>query len=247
MKLLENKTALITGASRGIGRKHALLFADEGANIIFTDLRANDDSESLLAELRAKGVRADFMASNASDFAQAQEVASWVAEHYGRLDVLVNNAGITRDGLLVRMDEAAWDAVLGINLKGVFLMTKAAAKSMMRARSGAIVNVASIVGITGNPGQANYTASKGGVIALTKTCAKELGARGIRVNAVAPGFIHTAMTDALKPELREAMLKTIPLARAGEPEDVAAVVAFLAGPDAAYVSGQTIPVCGGMI
>jgi 3-oxoacyl-[acyl-carrier protein] reductase len=246
MGKLDGQIALVTGAARGIGQAIALRLAADGADLALADVKAEwlDDTA---AKVRALGRRAEVFAVDVSDGAAVEAGVAAVVAAFGRLDILVNNAGITRDGLLVRMDEASWDAVLGINLKGVFLMTKAAAKTMMRARSGAIVNVASIVGITGNPGQANYTASKGGVIALTKTCAKELGARGIRVNAVAPGFIHTAMTDALKPEIREAMLKTIPLARAGEPEDVAAVVAFLAGPDAAYVSGQTIPVCGGMI
>ncbi|MBR6021713.1 MAG: 3-oxoacyl-[Kiritimatiellae bacterium] len=243
---LTGKIALVTGAARGIGQAIALRLAADGADVALADLKQEwlDDTAG---KIRALGRRAECFAVDVSDGAAVAAAVDAAVAAFGKLDILVNNAGITRDGLLVRMDEASWDAVLGINLKGVFLMTKAAARHMMKARSGAIVNVASIVGITGNPGQANYTASKGGVIALTKTCAKELGARGIRVNAVAPGFIHTAMTDALKPELREAMLKTIPLARAGEPEDVAAVVAFLAGPDAAYVSGQTIPVCGGMI
>jgi 3-oxoacyl-[acyl-carrier protein] reductase len=246
MGKLDGQIALVTGAARGIGQAIALRLAQDGADLALADVKA-EWLEDTAAKVRALGRRAECFAVDVSDGAAVEAGVAAVVAAFGKLDILVNNAGITRDGLLVRMDEASWDAVLGINLKGVFLMTKAAAKTMMRARSGAIVNVASIVGITGNPGQANYTASKGGVIALTKTCAKELGARGIRVNAVAPGFIHTAMTDALKPELREAMLKTIPLARAGEPEDVAAVVAFLAGPDAAYVSGQTIPVCGGMI
>ena len=246
MSNFEGKIALVTGAARGIGQAIALRLAADGADLALVDLNAEwlaDTAE----KARALGRRAECFAVNVANAESVEAGVAAALAAYGRIDVLVNNAGITRDGLLVRMEESAWDAVIDINLKGVFLMTKAVAKSMMRARSGAIVNVASIVGITGNPGQANYTASKGGVIALTKTSAKELGARGIRVNAVAPGFIHTAMTDALKPELREAMLKTIPLARAGEPEDVAAAVAFLAGPDAAYVSGQTLAVCGGMI
>ena len=243
---LTGKIALVTGAARGIGQAIALRLAADGADLALVDLKAEWLAETA-DKARALGRRAECYAVDVSDGASVAAGVDAAVAAFGKIDILVNNAGITRDGLLVRMEESAWDAVLGINLKGVFLMTKAAAKYMMKARSGSIVNVASIVGITGNPGQANYTASKGGVIALTKTCAKELGARGIRCNAVAPGFIHTAMTDALKPELREAMLKTIPLARAGEPEDVAAVVAFLAGPDAAYVSGQTLPVCGGMI
>jgi len=246
MGKLDGKTALVTGAARGIGQAIALRLAADGADLVLADLKT-EWLEETSAKAKALGRRVETVAVDVSDGAAVDAAVGAALAAFGKIDVLVNNAGITRDGLLVRMDEASWDAVLGINLKGVFLMTKAVAKAMMRARSGAIVNVASVVGLTGNPGQANYTASKGGVIALTKTCAKELGARGIRVNAVAPGFIHTAMTDALKPEIREAMLKTVPLGRAGEPEDVAAAVAFLAGPDAAYVSGQTLPVCGGMI
>ena len=246
MKLLENKTALITGASRGIGRKHALLFADEGANIIFTDLRANDDSESLLAELRAKGVRADFMASNASDFAQAQEVASWVAEHYGRLDVLVNNAGITRDQLLLRMSVEDWNLVLDVNLRSVFNYTKAFAPMMMRQRSGAIVNISSIVGLNGNAGQCNYAASKAGIIGFTRSVAKELGSRGIRCNAVAPGFIETPMTQQLSEDVRKEWMKQIPLRRGGDGSDVARVSLFLASDLAAYVTGQVISCDGGL-
>lgn len=187
MKLLENKTALITGASRGIGRSHALLFAEEGANIIFTDLKENDMSESLLAELRAKGVRADFLASNAADNAQALEVADWVAKNYGRLDILVNNAGITKDNLILRMSVEDWNLIMDVNLRSVFNYTKAFAPMMMKQRAGSIINISSIVGLNGNAGQCNYSASKAGIIGFTRSIAKELGSRNIRCNAVAPG------------------------------------------------------------
>ena len=246
MKLLENKTALITGASRGIGRSHALLFADEGANIIFTDLKQNEQSDALLEELRAKGVRADFLASNASDFAQAQEVAEWVAEHYGRLDVLVNNAGITRDQLILRMSVEDWNLVLEVNLRSVFNYTKAFAPMMMKQRSGSIVNISSIVGLNGNAGQCNYAASKAGIIGFTRSIAKELGSRGIRCNAVAPGFIETPMTQQLSEEVRKEWMKQIPLHRGGLDTDVAHVSLFLASDLAGYVTGQVISCDGGL-
>ena len=244
MKLLENKTALITGASRGIGRSHALLFAEEGANIIFTDLQANENSESLLAELRAKGVRADFVASNASDFNQAQEVAQWVADNYGRLDILVNNAGITKDQLILRMSVEDWDAVLAVNLRSVFNYTKAFAPMMMRQRSGS--NISSIVGLVGNAGQCNYAASKAGIIGFTRSIAKELGSRGIRCNAVAPGFIETPMTRQLSEEVRKEWMNQIPLRRGGLDTDVAHVSLFLASELAGYVTGQVISCDGGL-
>ena len=224
MKLLENKTALITGASRGIGRSHALLFAEEGANIIFTDLKQNEQSDALVAELRAKGVRADFLASNASDFAQAQEVAAWVAENYGRLDILVNNAGITRDQLILRMSVDDWNLVLEVNLRSVFNYTKAFAPMMMKQRSGSIVNISSIVGLNGNAGQCNYAASK----------------------AVAPGFIETPMTQQLTPEVRKEWMNQIPLRRGGLDTDVAHVSLFLASDLAGYVTGQVISCDGGL-
>ena len=247
MKLLENKTALITGASRGIGRSHALLFAEEGANIIFTDLKENENSESLLAELRAKGVRADFLASNAADNAQAMDVAKWVADNYGRLDILVNNAGITKDTLMLRMTEEQWDAVMAVNLKGTFNFTKAAIRPMMKQRAGKIVNLASVVGRMGNVGQANYAASKAGVIALTKTTAKEFASRNIQANAVAPGYIITDMTANLPAAATEAFLKVIPCGHGGKPEDVANVVYFLCSSDSDYVTGQVINIDGGML
>ena len=246
MKLLENKTALITGASRGIGRSHALLFAEEGANIIFTDLKQNEQSDALVAELRAKGVRADFVASNASDFAQAQEVAAWVADNYGRLDILVNNAGITRDQLILRMSVEDWNLVMDVNLRSVFNYTKAFAPMMMRQRSGSIINISSIVGLNGNAGQCNYAASKAGIIGFTRSIAKELGSRGIRCNAVAPGFIETPMTQQLPEDARKDWMKQIPLHRGGLDTDVANVSLFLASDLAGYVTGQVISCDGGL-
>lgn len=246
MKLLENKTALITGASRGIGRSHALLFAEAGADIIFTDLAANDNSESLLAEIRAKGVRADFLASNASDFAQAADVAAWVAENYGRLDILVNNAGITRDQLILRMSVEDWNLVMEVNLRSVFNYTKAFAPMMMKQRAGSIINISSIVGINGNAGQCNYAASKAGIIGFTRSIAKELGSRGIRCNAVAPGFIETPMTQQLPEDVRKDWMTKIPLRRGGLDTDVAHVSLFLASDLAAYVTGQVVCCDGGL-
>ena len=246
MGSLDGKIALVTGAARGIGQAIALRLAADGADLALADLKVEWLDETA-QKVRALGRRAEAFAVNVAEAPSVDAGVAAVLAAFGRVDILVNNAGITRDTLLLRMAEEDWDAVLDINLKGVFLMTKAVVKPMMRARSGAIVNVASVVGITGNPGQANYTSSKAGVIALTKTCAKEMGSRNIRVNAVAPGFIHTAMTDKLPEPARDAMLRLIPLGRPGEPEDVANVVAFLAGPNAAYVNGQTIKVCGGMV
>jgi 3-oxoacyl-[acyl-carrier protein] reductase len=246
MKLLVNKTALITGASRGIGRSHALLFAEEGANIIFTDLKQNEQSDALVAELRAKGVRADFVASNASDFAQAQEVATWVTENYGRLDILVNNAGITRDQLILRMSVEDWNLVMDVNLRSVFNYTKAFAPMMMKQRSGSIINISSIVGLNGNAGQCNYAASKAGIIGFTRSIAKELGSRGIRCNAVAPGFIETPMTQQLPEDVRKDWMKQIPLRRGGLDTDVAHVSLFLASDLAGYVTGQVISCDGGL-
>lgn len=246
MKLLENKTALITGASRGIGRSHALLFAEEGANIIFTDLKENENSESLLAELRAKGVRADFLASNAADNAQAQDVAKWVADNYGRLDVLVNNAGITKDNLILRMSVEDWNLIMDVNLRSVFNYTKAFAPMMMKQRSGSIINISSIVGLNGNAGQCNYSASKAGIIGFTRSIAKELGSRNIRCNAVAPGFIETPMTQQLPEDVRKDWMTKIPLRRGGLDTDVAHVSLFLASDLAAYVTGQVISCDGGL-
>lgn len=246
MKLLENKTALITGASRGIGRSHALLFAEEGANIIFTDLKENENSESLLAELRAKGVRADFLASNAADHAQALDVAKWVTDNYGRLDVLVNNAGITKDQLILRMSVEDWNIIMDVNLRSVFNYTKAFAPLMMKQRAGSIINISSIVGLNGNAGQCNYAASKAGIIGFTRSIAKELGSRNIRCNAVAPGFIETPMTQQLPEDVRKDWMTKIPLRRGGLDTDVAHVSLFLASDLASYVTGQVISCDGGL-
>jgi len=246
MKLLENKTALITGASRGIGRSHALLFAEEGANIIFTDLKANENSDSLLAELRAKGVRADFLASNAADDEQANDVAKWVADNYGRLDILVNNAGITKDQLILRMSVEDWNLVMDVNLRSVFNYTKAFAPMMMKQRAGSIINISSIVGLNGNAGQCNYSASKAGIIGFTRSIAKELGSRNIRCNAVAPGFIETPMTQQLPEDVRKDWMTKIPLRRGGLDTDVAHVSLFLASDLASYVTGQVISCDGGL-
>ena len=243
---LENKIALVTGAARGIGQAIALQLAADGADLALCDVKA-EWLEDTAAKVKALGRRAESYAMDVANGAAVGEAVAKVLADFGRIDVLVNNAGITRDTLLMRMSEEDWDAVLDINLKGAFLVTKAVVKPMMKQRSGAIVNIASVVGIMGNPGQANYTASKAGLIALTKTTAKELGSRNVRVNAVAPGFIRTAMTDKLAEPVKEAMLKMVPLGRLGEPEDVAKAVAFLASDAAAYVNGQTLAVCGGMV
>ena len=246
MKPLENKIALVTGAARGIGQSIALQLAADGADLALCDVKAEwlDDTAS---KVKALGRRAEIYAMDVANGAAVGEAVARVAADFGRIDVLVNNAGITRDTLLVRMSEEDWDAVLNVNLKGAFLVTKAVVKYMMKQRSGAIVNIASVVGIMGNAGQANYTASKAGLIALTKTTAKELGSRNIRVNAVAPGFIRTAMTEKLPEPVKESMLKMVPLGRFGEPEDVAKAVAFLSSDQSAYVNGQTLAVCGGMV
>ncbi|NCA82609.1 MAG: 3-oxoacyl-[acyl-carrier-protein] reductase [Opitutae bacterium] len=246
MKPLENKIALVTGAARGIGQAIAVQLASDGADLALCDVKIEwlDDTA---AKVKALGRRVETYAMNVADAAAVGEAVAKVAADFGRIDVLVNNAGITRDTLLIRMSEEDWDAVLDINLKGAFLVTKAVVKHMMKQRAGAIVNIASVVGIMGNAGQANYTASKAGLIALTKTTAKELGSRNVRVNAVAPGFIRTAMTDKLPEAAKEAMLRMVPLGRPGEPEDVAKAVAFLASDNAAYVNGQTLAVCGGMV
>ncbi len=246
MKLLENKVALITGAARGIGKAIALQYAAEGCNIAFTDLEANEASAETLQELQALGITAHFYASNAADFEAAHEVVKQVQADFGKIDILVNNAGITRDGLLMRMSEEQWDSVLNINLKSAFNYIHACTPIMMRQRGGSIISLSSVVGVSGNAGQANYSASKAGIIGLTKSTAKELGSRGIRANAIAPGYIITDMTGKLTEEQRAAFLTLIPMRRGGTPEEVAKVALFLASDLSSYVSGQVIHCCGAM-
>ena len=246
MKLLENKTALITGASRGIGRSTALLFADEGANVIFTDLREDDNSRSLVEELKAKGVKAMFVAANAADYDETVAIVEKVEKEFGRLDILINNAGITRDNLLLRMSPGDWDAVIQTNLRSVYNYCKAFTPMMMKQRSGSIVNISSIVGINGNAGQCNYSAAKAGIIGFTRSLAKELGSRNIRCNAVAPGFIETPMTQALSEEARKSWMTHIPLHRGGSDTDVARVSLFLASDLASYVTGNVVRCDGGL-
>lgn len=246
MKLLEGKTALITGAARGIGKAIALKFASEGANIAFTDLVIDETGEATEHEIASLGVKCKGCASNAASFEEAHKVVDQVMQDFGRVDILVNNAGITKDGLMMRMSEQQWDAVINVNLKSAFNFVHAVAPVMMRQKSGSIVNMSSVVGVSGNAGQANYSASKAGMIGLAKSVAKELGSRGIRANAIAPGFIITEMTGQLSEEVRNEWAKQIPLRRGGTPEDVANVALFLASDLSSYVSGQVINVCGGM-
>lgn len=246
MKLLEGKTALITGASRGIGKSIALRFAAEGADIAFTDLRRDENMEATEKEIEALGVKAKGYSSDASNFAQAEEVVNAVKADFGHIDILVNNAGITKDGLMMRMSEQQWDMVINVNLKSAFNFIHAVLPIMMRQRSGSIINMASVVGVHGNAGQANYAASKAGLIALAKSIAQEVGSRGIRANAIAPGFIETAMTAALPEEVRKEWAAKIPLRRAGQVADIANVATFLASDMSSYVTGQVIEVDGGM-
>jgi len=245
--MLEGKVALVTGASRGIGRTIALELGRKGAKVAVNYAGNEAKAEEVVKELQDLGVEAIKIQADVSDEASVKEMIKMVISAFGSLDILVNNAGITRDNLLMRMKEEEFDAVINTNLKGVFLVTKAVTRQMMKQRAGRIVNVASIVGVSGNPGQANYVAAKAGVIGLTKTTAKELASRNILVNAVAPGFISTDMTDELSEEQKKAMLSMIPLARFGEPEDVAKVVRFLASEDADYMTGQTLHIDGGMV
>jgi 3-oxoacyl-[acyl-carrier protein] reductase len=246
MENLKGKTAIITGAARGIGRQIAISFAKEGADVAFTDLKIDENTQSLEKELAALGVRGKGYASDASNYTQTDEVVDQIVKDFGKVDILINNAGITRDTLLMRMDEETWDLVIKVNLKSVFNFTKAVQKIMLKQRSGSIVNMSSVVGVSGNAGQSNYSASKAGIIGFTKSIAKELGSRGIRCNAIAPGFIITDMTAKLSDEVRDEWIKGIPLRRGGTPEDVAKVCIFLGSDLSAYVSGQVINVCGGM-
>lgn len=247
MKLLEGKTALITGASKGIGRKIAEKFAEQGANVAFTYLSSVEKGEALVSELEVYGTKIRGYRSDASKFDEAEQLINTIVADFGALDVIVNNAGITKDGLLMRMSEEQWDDVINVNLKSVFNVCKAASKVMMKARKGSIINMSSVVGVQGNAGQANYAASKAGIIGFSKSLAKELGSRNIRTNVVAPGFIRTEMTEVLDPKVVKGWEEAIPLKRAGETEDVANVCLFLASDMSAYVTGQVLSVCGGML
>jgi len=246
MKLLEGKTAIITGAARGIGKAIALKFAAEGANIAFTDLVIDEAGLATGQEMEALGVKVKGYASDAANYEDAHKVVAEVVKEFGRVDILVNNAGIARDGLMMRMNEQQWDTVINVNLKSAFNFIHAVTPVMMKQKSGSIINLSSVVGVSGNAGQANYSASKAGMIGLTKSIAKELGSRGIRTNAIAPGYIMTDMTAALSEQVREEWTKQIPLRRGGTPEDVANVAVFLASDLSAYVTGQVIYCCGGM-
>lgn len=247
MKLLEGKVSLITGATRGIGRGIAIKFAEHGAHIIFTYISSEDKAKALEAELQKMGVRAKGFKSDAADFKAAEELVNAIVTEFGTLDVLVNNAGITRDTLLMRMTEQQWDEVINANLKSVFNLTKAAQKPMLKQRKGSIINMSSVVGVRGNAGQANYAASKAGIIGFSKSVALELGSRNIRCNAIAPGFIETEMTGALDQKVVEQWRESIPLKRGGTAEDVANLALFLASDMSAYITGQCINVCGGML
>ncbi|MCD6565332.1 MAG: 3-oxoacyl-[acyl-carrier-protein] reductase [Bacteroidales bacterium] len=246
MKLLEGKTALITGAARGIGRSIALRLAGEGADIAFTDLAYDDAAKAVEKEITDKGVKVKAYASDASKLDQTQEVVEQIIAEFGKIDILVNNAGITNDTLLMRMTEKQWDAVITINLKSVFNFTKCVQMYMLKQRSGSIINMSSVVGVSGNAGQSNYAASKAGIIGFTKSIAREVGSRNIRCNAIAPGFILTEMTDKIPEDMRKEWISQIPLKRGGTPDDVANVTLFLASDLSSYVSGQVISVCGGM-
>ena len=245
--LLQNKVVLVTGASRGIGRAIAIKMAQQGANVAFTYLSSVEKGEALVAELEDFGVKVKGYRSDASDYKQAEELMASVVADFGTIDVLINNAGITKDGLLMRMSEEQWDTVIQVNLKSVFNLTKAATKPMMKAKSGSIINLTSIVGIRGNAGQANYAASKAGIIGFTKSIALELGSRNIRSNAIAPGFILTEMTGGLNADATAEWTKSIPLKRGGEAEEVADACVFLASDMSKYITGQVLQVDGGML
>ena len=246
MKLLEGKTAVITGASRGIGKAIAVRFAQEGCNVAFTDLFEDENMKDTEAELQSLGIKAKGYASDASNFEDTEKVVTEIVKEFGQIDALVNNAGITKDTLLMRMTEEQWDAVINVNLKSVFNFTKAAQRTMLKQRSGSIINMSSVVGVSGNAGQSNYSASKAGIIGFTKSVARELGSRGVRSNAIAPGFIITEMTGKIPEDARKAWEASIPLKRGGTPEEVAGVALFLASDLSSYVSGQVIQVCGAM-
>jgi 3-oxoacyl-[acyl-carrier protein] reductase len=243
---LDGKVALVTGAARGIGQAIARKLAAEGADVALCDLKAEWLAETV-GVVEAAGRKAKCFEADVSNAVAVEAVVSGVVDAFGRVDILINNAGITKDTLMVRMSEQDWDAVIGVNLKGTFLFSKAVARPMMKQRSGAIVNVASIIGLIGNAGQCNYAASKAGVVALTKSAARELATRNVRVNAVAPGFIQTRMTDVLPEDVRKKMLESIPMGRFGTADDVANVVLFLASDASSYMTGQVLPICGGMV
>jgi 3-oxoacyl-[acyl-carrier protein] reductase len=247
MKLLENKVVLITGGSKGIGKGIAIECAKQGANVIFTYLSSEEKALKVKEEIASLGVKVSAYKSNATDLAQAEKLISDVVAKYGKIDAIVNNAGITKDGLLMRMTEQNWDDVINTNLKSVFNMTKSAQRTLLKQRFGSIINISSIVGVQGNAGQSNYAASKAGIIGFSKSIAQELGSRNIRTNVIAPGFIETEMTENLDLEVKESWIKEIPLKRAGTVNDIANVVVFLASDLSAYVNGQTISVCGGML
>jgi 3-oxoacyl-[acyl-carrier protein] reductase len=246
MKLLEGKTALVTGAARGIGKAIALKYAQEGANIAFTDLNIDENAKAVESELKALGVNAKGYASNAANFEETHQVVEEIMKDFGRIDILVNNAGITKDGLMMRMSETQWDAVINVNLKSAFNFIHACTPVMMKQKGGSIINMSSVVGVSGNAGQSNYSASKAGMIGLTKSIAKELGSRNVRANAIAPGFIITEMTATLPEEVRKEWAEKIPMRRGGTPEDVADVATFFASDLSSYVTGQVICCCGGM-
>ena len=244
---LTGKTAVVTGGSRGIGRAICIELAKQGANVVVNYSGSEDKAKQVVSQIEELGAKAIAVQANVADSAAVDSMMKQAIEVFGTLDILVNNAGITRDNLLMRMKEQEWDDVVDTNLKGVFLCTKAVTRQMMKQRAGRIINISSIVGVAGNPGQANYVAAKAGVIGLTKTCAQELASRNILVNAIAPGFITTEMTDSLPEELKEAMLKQIPLAKLGQPEDVAKAVVFFASDHANYITGQTLHIDGGLV
>lgn len=247
MKLLQGKNALITGASKGIGKAVAIMYAEQGANVAFTYLSSVEQGQALEAELAAKGIKAKGYRSDASDFAQADKLINDVIADFGSLDILVNNAGITMDNLLLRINEEAWDKVINVNLKSCFNTVKAATKQMMKQKGGSIINMTSVVGLKGNAGQSNYAASKAGIIGFTKSVALELGSRGIRANAIAPGFIETEMTGKLDEKVVQSWRDAIPLKRGGKPEDVANACVFLGSDMSTYISGQVLQVDGGML
>jgi 3-oxoacyl-[acyl-carrier protein] reductase len=246
MNLLQNKTAFITGAARGIGKQIALTFAQQGANIVFTDLHENDDVHETIKEIEKHGVKALFLAYNVADYQATEAAVKKAFETFETIDILVNNAGITRDTLLMRMQETDWDLVMSVNVKSVFNHVKAIQPYLLKQRKGSIINIGSVVGISGNAGQANYSASKAAIIGLSKSIAKELGSRNIRCNVIAPGFIETEMTQVLSQEVKDAYFKTISLRRGGKPEDVAHTALFLASDLSAYITGQVIVCDGGM-